>query len=232
MRTIYISNDGQYRCHVKNGENRTALDVEMFDSKCNGYIEGYRYIPAGESWTRDDGVVFEGEMICPAIDIIQLYGAQQEDEHAALSYIGALSVKSPSETAREMRAAIDTMSEKLDDGDAVNMSVLFPTWSGQGVSYYTGDRIQYQGQLFRCLQNHTSQPDWIPGIAVSLFVEISNQLEEWPEWRQPTGAHDAYDVGAKVAYNGDRYVSKISGNTAVPGSDSRWWEKQNRSILK
>ena len=60
---IYIDDD--FKCHVSDDGTMTAVDVEFFDGKCDEFIEGYRYIPAGESWTRDDGVTFEGEMIAP-----------------------------------------------------------------------------------------------------------------------------------------------------------------------
>ena len=61
---IYIDDD-DFKCHVSDDGTMTAYDVEFFDGKCVEFIEGYRYIPAGESWTRSDGVVFEGEMVSP-----------------------------------------------------------------------------------------------------------------------------------------------------------------------
>ena len=71
---IYIDND--FRCHVEEGEGRRALDVDFFDNKCTAFIEGSRYVPAGESWTRADGVIFSGEMIAPAFDYDKLAAAQ------------------------------------------------------------------------------------------------------------------------------------------------------------
>lgn len=64
MITIYI--DADYLCHTSNpGGIYTAVETDVFDGKCDAYIEGYRYIPAGQSWTRSDGVTFEGEMLTP-----------------------------------------------------------------------------------------------------------------------------------------------------------------------
>ena len=63
MRTIYIDSD--YCCHVADDGEMRAINTAAFDGKCDAFIEGYRYVPAGESWTRSDGVVFQGEMICP-----------------------------------------------------------------------------------------------------------------------------------------------------------------------
>lgn len=63
MTTIYIDND--YKCHVTNDGTMRAFDVPFFDGKSQTFIEGYRYVPPGESWTRSDGHVFHGEMISP-----------------------------------------------------------------------------------------------------------------------------------------------------------------------
>lgn len=61
--TIYIDSD--YKCHVSDDGTRRAFDVSFFDGKCTEFIEGYRYVPSGETWTRADGEVFTGEMIAP-----------------------------------------------------------------------------------------------------------------------------------------------------------------------
>lgn len=41
--------------------------------------------------------------------------------------------------------------------------------------------------------------------------------EEYPEWVQPTGAHDAYAQGAKVSHNGKKWTSDVGGNVWEPG---------------
>ena len=72
--TIYI--DSEYKCHVTGDDTRRAFDVPFFDGKCAEFVEGYRYVPAGESWTRADGEVFRGEMISPWKDLSEAYMAQ------------------------------------------------------------------------------------------------------------------------------------------------------------
>lgn len=74
---IFIDDD--FRCHTSNpnGEYR-EFDVPFFDDKCTELIEGYRYVPAGETWTRNDGEVFKGEMISPAVDYAVLDDAQRD----------------------------------------------------------------------------------------------------------------------------------------------------------
>lgn len=60
---IYIDND--YKCHVENDGTMREFDVVDFDGKCDAFVKGYRYVPAGESWVRGDGVEFKGTMIAP-----------------------------------------------------------------------------------------------------------------------------------------------------------------------
>ena len=83
MRTIYIDSD--FKCHTVNDGTMTVVETEAFDGKCDTYIEGYRYVPAGESWTRSDGVVFQGEMIAPWKDYAELDAAQREYERQLLA---------------------------------------------------------------------------------------------------------------------------------------------------
>ncbi len=73
------------------------------------------------------------------------------------------------------------------------------------------------GKLYRVLQAHRSQADWTPDVAVSLFVQINDPGEEWPEWIQPVGAQDAYAKGAKVSHNASHWVSDVDTNVWEPG---------------
>lgn len=76
---IYIDND--YMCHASNDGTMREFDVPFFDGKCAAFIEGHRYVPNGETWTRPDGEVFPGEMISSAVDsrILEAYQRQYED---------------------------------------------------------------------------------------------------------------------------------------------------------
>ena len=86
--TIYI--DADYRCHTAPGEGLRAVETDAFAGNCTRYIEGYRYVPAGESWTREDGEVFAGEMIAPAEDSRLLEAAQAAYEEAQAENADAL----------------------------------------------------------------------------------------------------------------------------------------------
>lgn len=88
---IYIDND--FKCHVSNPDGiLTPVETDCFDGKCAAYIEGYRFVPAGAAWTRQDGVVFQGEMIAPWKDWWELDAAQRAYERELLAqYEQALS---------------------------------------------------------------------------------------------------------------------------------------------
>ena len=75
-----VSIDSDYKCHVSNDGTMREFDVPFFDGKCNEFIEGYRYVPADETWTRADGEEFKGEMIAPWKNYTELYIAQLEYE--------------------------------------------------------------------------------------------------------------------------------------------------------
>ena len=83
--TVYI--DADFKCHVSDDGAMTAVETDFFDGKCAAYIEGYRYVPSGEVWTRPDGVVFPGEMVAPWKDWRQLDNAQrayEREQYAAM----------------------------------------------------------------------------------------------------------------------------------------------------
>lgn len=106
----------------------------------------------------------------------------------------------------------------LTDEQAVAAPFLFNDWDPNNVSYKAEvSKVSYNGLLYKCLQDHVSQQSWNPKDAVSLWVRIDDPAEEWPEWRQPTGAHDAYKLGAKVSHNEKHWISNVDNNVWEPG---------------
>lgn len=90
---IYI--DNEYKCHAAAADGLREFDVPFFDGKCEAFIEGYRFVPQGESWTSEDGEVFEGEMTAPWKPFDELDAAQRnyerqqmEDMREALNVLG------------------------------------------------------------------------------------------------------------------------------------------------
>ena len=77
---IYI--DNEYKCHVSNDGNMREFDLPFFNGKCAAFIEGYRYVPSEETWTRKDGQTFKGEMIAPCRDYSQISEIQSAVDRA------------------------------------------------------------------------------------------------------------------------------------------------------
>lgn len=95
----------------------------------------------------------------------------------------------------------------------------YKSWT-HGEKLEIGDRRSWDGILYEVYApagDNLYPPDQVPAIFKKAY------LEEWPEWVQPTGAHDAYSKDAKVTHNGKKYISQIDGNTVEPGTDDRWW---------
>lgn len=130
------------------------------------------------------------------------------------------------EQAEQAQETVTMARDFLPDAIAFTMPQIYDEWDPNGIAYIGKNKatesspaniVRYQDRLYRCLQSHTSQADWNPTAAVSLWVEIANPAEEWPEWKQPTGAHDAYEQGAKVSHNGKKWTSDIAANVWEPG---------------
>ena len=83
MKTIYIDSD--FKCHITSDGTMRQVQADWFDNKCDAFIEGYRFVPEGESWAREYGVFFSGEMITPWKDYAELDAAQRQYEQALIA---------------------------------------------------------------------------------------------------------------------------------------------------
>lgn len=88
--------------------------------------------------------------------------------------------------------------------------------------YYVKQTFIYEGVLYEVIQEHTSQADWIPTTTPALYKKA--QTEDYPQWVQPTGAQDAYTLGAKVTFNGLHYQSLINANVWSPSAYPQGWK--------
>lgn len=140
--------------------------------------------------------------------------------------------KSLVEKASQTRVLNQMMAESqttallvnLPDEEAIKIPLVFPAWDSNSKEYKKDDRCQYNGKLYKVLQAHTSQNDWTPDTAVSLFVEVADPSIEYPDFKQPTGAHDAYNTGDKVTFNGKHYICKMDACTWSPSDYPAGWE--------
>lgn len=119
------------------------------------------------------------------------------------------------EQAKRIRQAINKFAENQTDEILIDNKVAFPFWNGEGAILNLGDIVQYNDDIYRVVQAHTTQTNWTPSATPALFTKIS--LEEYPEWTQPTGAQDAYSKGAKCIHNNKKWISDVDNNVWEPG---------------
>lgn len=117
------------------------------------------------------------------------------------------------------RDKIEAAASTMTDDAALTAVELFPEWEA-GKAYTVSNRVRYDGALYKCIQAHTALADWMPPATPALWKTVS--VDEYPEWVQPTGAHDAYNIGDKCTYNGQRYVCTIDANVYAP--DVHGWQ--------
>lgn len=108
---IYLDTD--FRCYPTENENTTqSVETSFFDGKCDTYIECYRFVPSGQTWTRPDGTVFTGEMVAPAEDWKTLDDAQREYEHDQYQTLAAENAALTADLAaldEEYRKGVDSL---------------------------------------------------------------------------------------------------------------------------
>lgn len=115
-----------------------------------------------------------------------------------------------------LRKLIEKSSASLSDTDALSGVELFPHWE-TNADYAVGDRVSYNGTLYKCLTAHTSQSTWLPDVSPSLWVRVDDPSQEFPEWVQPLGSTDAYRIGDKVSHNEKHWINTIDYNVYEPG---------------
>lgn len=118
--------------------------------------------------------------------------------------------------AKAVIAALVKLRESATDEQALSVPALYPAWRS-GVAYTTGQRVVFDGVLYKVLQDHTSQDDWTPDAAPSLFSRVLiPDGETIPEWVQPDSTN-TYSKGDQVTHNGKTWVSDCDNNSWEPG---------------
>ena len=134
------------------------------------------------------------------------------------------------QAAEQLRRALQMFAATLTEEQALEIAAVYPKWEA-GKAYAVGDIISHgtnatgDPQLYKVVQAHTSQEDWIPGQGTdSLYDAFGLNESGYPIWAQPSGAHDAYNTGDIVDYNGTLYKSLIDGNVWAPDAYPQGWE--------
>lgn len=133
------------------------------------------------------------------------------------------------QAAEQLRRALQLFAASLPEEQALEVATVYPAWAA-GTAYKVGDIVSYgtnnlgDPQLYKIVQAHTSQADWLPDATPALYEAFGLNAEGYPLWAQPSGAHDAYNAGDIVDHQGTLYRSLIDGNVWAPDVYPAGWE--------
>lgn len=136
------------------------------------------------------------------------------------------------QAAEQLRRVLQMFAASLTDEQAMEVAAVYDPWL-EGKSYAVGEFLTYgengvgDPQLYKAVQTHTAQADWTPDKTPALYTAIGLDDVGYPVWSQPTGAHDAYNTGDVVSYNGTLYSSTIDGNVYAPDAYPAGWAVYN-----
>lgn len=128
----------------------------------------------------------------------------------------------------QMRKVLQMFAMSLSDEQALEVATIYDPWRVDK-AYVTGEFVTFgqngvgDPQLYKVVQAHTSQSTWTPDATPALYVAVGLDDSGYPVWSQPTGAHDAYNKGDIVNYNGTLYQSLIDGNAYSPEAYPAGW---------
>lgn len=139
--------------------------------------------------------------------------------------------KTPEVQSAMVQAAVavaQIQAQSLPDEQAIVVKDIYPVWDGNGVSYQKDFYLSHNGKLYKVLQAHTSQEDWAPDLAPSLFAEVlpGQSGTGTGEWVQPDSTNP-YMTGDRVTHNGETWESLIDNNVWEPGAQGTeaLWQK-------
>lgn len=134
--------------------------------------------------------------------------------------------------AEQFFKVLQMYAASLEDGKAMKVAYVYDPWE-IGKHYSVGDFLTYgvnavgDPQLYKVVQDHVAQDEWTPNVTPALYTAIGLDDSGYPVWAQPTGAHDAYNTGDVVNYNGTLYQSLIDGNVHSPDANPAGWKIYN-----
>lgn len=124
------------------------------------------------------------------------------------------------------RMTITPLIEDATDTQAESLAALFDKFNPYGYKYAVGDIVTADGILYRCVQGHVTQDDWAPDVTPGLWTPARKTTGAQPdEWKQPAGAHDAYNTGDRVTFEGIVWESVIDANVWSPTAHPAGWKK-------
>ena len=188
------------------------------------YLNNHGGLIVSFSGNENSETYFAGDSVQDALTYFNMYVKDNQiyiktNEELALSEAGISTVAE----AEQLRQELNEIISEMTDEEAIERPILFPNWKS-GKEYTVNERVRYGGRIFKVLQNHTSQNDWTPSRAPSLFAEIlTSETGEPQEWQQPSSTNP-YLTGDKVIYNGQIYESLIDNNVWSPEGYPQGWQ--------
>lgn len=190
---------------------------------CEKYLNNQGGLTVAFMGEQNTSNYFSGDNIQAALSYFNMYVKDNQlyyrsEEELALTEAGISTL----EEATQLREELNEIIGELTDEEATERPILFPNWK-VGIAYTVNTRVRYGGRIFKVLQAHTSQEDWTPSRAPSLFAEIlTSESGEPQEWQQP-GSTNPYLTGDKVIYQGQVYESLIDNNVWSPSDYPDGW---------
>ena len=158
----------------------------------------------------------------------------EEDTTITVNYVVTAKPLTKEEQLENQRnLALTFFAETLSDAQALQVPMLFDEFDGNGVAYEVGKRIMFEGVLYKVIQAHTSQADWTPAAAPSLFAKVINETIDGsiPEFEQPDSTNP-YMKGDRVLFNGKVYESLIDNNVYSPEAYPAGWKEITSDTVK
>ena len=159
--------------------------------------------------------------------VVTMDSYTEEDTTITVNYVVTAKPLTKEEQLENQRnLALTFFAETLSDAQALQVPMLFDEFDGNGVAYEVGKRIVFEGVLYKVIQAHTSQAEWTPIAAPSLFAKVINETIDGsiPEFEQPDSTNP-YMKGDRVIFNGKVYESLIDNNVYSPSDYPAGWKE-------
>lgn len=202
-----------------------SLTTVQFDSETYNQLIGNR----GKEYRYKDGAVVEYIQPEPTAEELADREASQQAAEAQtkLNEITTRTTRMMLAGAPivSLQAEYQTTLASVPDAAALKMTDYFPGWDSASHDYKVGDRVTYDGALYKCLQAHTSQDMWTPTDAPSLWARVLTSTTGEPlPWEQPDSTNP-YMTGDRVTYNGKVYESTVDNNVWAPDAYPQGWKE-------
>lgn len=161
----------------------------------------------------------QGKKIAEYEDYTKLYRLEEYPGgiRAAIMYQEARTPEAQKEILNASILVAQIQAQSLTDEQALSVQNIYPAWDGNGVAYTADYKVVYNGTLYKCLQAHTSQSDWAPNTAASLWARVLiTDPDVVLEWEQPDSTN-GYSAGDKVTHNSKIWESLVDNNVWEPG---------------